>query len=92
MSGQDREKVAREDVVNPLAGFYETQDHRWVRLGMVQPDLYWSRFCQAIERPDLDQYPSDSGAELLRMPFRGSRRTGRQLAARFTGSVDARRR
>lgn len=54
VSGEDREKVAREDVVNPLAGFYETQDGRWVRLGIIQPDLYWTRFCQAIGRADLE--------------------------------------
>lgn len=57
VSGQDRDKVAREDVVNPLAGYYETQDKRWVRIGMVQPDLYWSRFCKAIEREDLEHDP-----------------------------------
>lgn len=57
VSGQDRDKVAREDVVNPLAGYYETQDQRWVRIGMVQPDLYWSRFCQAIDRPDVEHDP-----------------------------------
>ena len=57
VSGKDREKVARVDVVNPLAGFYETLDHRWVRIGMVQPDLYWSRFCRAIEREDLEHDP-----------------------------------
>ena len=57
VSGLDREKVAREDVVNPLAGYYETQDKRWVRIGMVQPDLYWSRFCRAIEREDLEHDP-----------------------------------
>ena len=54
VSGEDRDKVARQDVVNPLAGYYETQDQRWVRIGMVQPDLYWSRFCQAIDRPDVE--------------------------------------
>ncbi len=57
VSGLDREKVAREDVVNPLAGYYETQDQRWVRIGMVQPDLYWSRFCQAIDRKELEHDP-----------------------------------
>jgi crotonobetainyl-CoA:carnitine CoA-transferase CaiB-like acyl-CoA transferase len=57
VSGLDREKVAREDVVNPLAGYYETQDQRWVRIGMVQPDLYWSRFCRAIDRADLEHDP-----------------------------------
>jgi crotonobetainyl-CoA:carnitine CoA-transferase CaiB-like acyl-CoA transferase len=57
VTGQEREKVAREDVLNPLAGYYETQDHRWVRIGMVQPDLYWSKFCQAIVRQDLEHDP-----------------------------------
>ena len=57
VSGLDREKVAREDVVNPLAGYYETQDQRWIRIGMVQPDLYWSRFCRAIEREALEHDP-----------------------------------
>ena len=57
VSGRDRDKVAREDVVNPLAGYYETLDQRWVRIGMVQPDLYWSRFCQAIDRPDVEHDP-----------------------------------
>jgi len=57
VSGLDREKVSREDVVNPLAGYYETRDQRWVRIGMVQPDLYWSRFCRAIDRDDLEHDP-----------------------------------
>ncbi len=57
VSGLDRDKVAREDVVNPLAGYYETADQRWVRIGMVQPDLYWSRFCRAIDREDLESDP-----------------------------------
>ncbi len=57
VSGQEREKVAREDVLNPLANYYETQDHRWVRIGIVQPDLYWSQFCRAIARQDLEQDP-----------------------------------
>jgi crotonobetainyl-CoA:carnitine CoA-transferase CaiB-like acyl-CoA transferase len=57
VTGQEREKVARADVLNPLAGYYETLDHRWVRIGMVQPDLYWFRFCQAIARQDLEHDP-----------------------------------
>jgi crotonobetainyl-CoA:carnitine CoA-transferase CaiB-like acyl-CoA transferase len=57
ISGLDRQKVAREDVVNPLAGFYQTQDGRWVRLGIIQPDLYWSRLCRALGREDLEHDP-----------------------------------
>jgi crotonobetainyl-CoA:carnitine CoA-transferase CaiB-like acyl-CoA transferase len=57
ISGLDRQKVAREDVVNPLAGFYQTRDQRWVRLGIIQPDLYWSRLCRALEREELEHDP-----------------------------------
>ena len=31
-----------------ITGNLSTQDQRWIRIGMVQPDLYWSRFCRAI--------------------------------------------
>jgi len=54
---QDWQKVERKDVDNPLAGFYLAKDGKWVRIGIVQPDLYWSRFCKAIEREDLEHDP-----------------------------------
>jgi crotonobetainyl-CoA:carnitine CoA-transferase CaiB-like acyl-CoA transferase len=40
-------------VPNPLWNHYEAQDGRWFHLVMLQADRYWSRFCDAIGRPDL---------------------------------------
>ena len=54
ITGQDRQKVAREEVENPLASYYETKDERWIRIGIVQPDLYWSKFCYAIGKEELE--------------------------------------
>lgn len=33
---------------NPLWNAYQTEDGRWLELCMLQSDLFWSRFCQAI--------------------------------------------
>jgi crotonobetainyl-CoA:carnitine CoA-transferase CaiB-like acyl-CoA transferase len=46
---------AREDLPNALAVTYCTADGRTIRLAILQPDLYWSRFCHAIGRQDLEQ-------------------------------------
>jgi len=48
---------SREDVPNALSAQYQTKDGRWLLLVVLQPDRYWSRFCQAIERPDLEHDP-----------------------------------
>ena len=42
---------------NPLSNCYLAEDGRWFELAMMQPDQYWHSFCQAIERPDLDNDP-----------------------------------
>ena len=47
----------REDSRNPLAGMYATKDERQMVLMCLQPDLYWSKICQAIEREDLIDDP-----------------------------------
>jgi len=49
---RDRAKVG-----NPIANTYLTKDGRWIRLQMLQSDLQWPDFCQAIERPDLVNNP-----------------------------------
>lgn len=48
---------SREDTPNALALPYETKDGRQVFLVILQPDRYWSRFCQAIGREDLEHDP-----------------------------------
>lgn len=50
----DSPRESRKDKINPLFNSYETKDKRWVMLAMPQSDLYWSRFCQAIGRTDLE--------------------------------------
>ena len=47
----------RGNMPNPLAMRYQTKDERMVVLLALQPDRYWSRFCQAIEREDLEHDP-----------------------------------
>jgi crotonobetainyl-CoA:carnitine CoA-transferase CaiB-like acyl-CoA transferase len=48
---------SREEVPNPLALPYPTKDGRTISLVVLQPDRYWSRFCQAIRRTDLEHDP-----------------------------------
>ena len=47
----------RESAPNPLVLPYETKDGRWLLLSILQPDRYWSRVCQVIEREDLEHDP-----------------------------------
>ena len=46
-------KVTRHNTPNPLVNTYQTSDGRWIALCMLQPDLYWAPFCEAIGRSDL---------------------------------------
>jgi len=57
VTGQDRQPIEREEVTNPLTVPYLTKDGRWLRLGMPQADLYWSKFCRALGREDLEHDP-----------------------------------
>ncbi|MFC2071457.1 CaiB/BaiF CoA transferase family protein [Chloroflexota bacterium] len=54
---QDRRQVDRKDFTNAVYNYYETKDGRWLCLALSQQDLYWSRFCQAIDRKDLEHDP-----------------------------------
>ncbi|HEY7106720.1 MAG TPA: CoA transferase [Acidimicrobiia bacterium] len=40
-------------VFNPLVNNYETSDHRWVALCMLQPDLYYEGLVRALGRDDM---------------------------------------
>jgi len=40
-------------VPNPLWNHYRAKDGKWFHLVMLQPDRYWTRFCEAIGRDDL---------------------------------------
>ncbi len=55
-----REPVKRHDrrtARNPLWNTYRVGDGRWLMLVMVEPDRYWARLCEALERKDLLEDP-----------------------------------
>jgi len=47
----------KSQTLNPLTSGYMTKDGRVILFVALQPDRYWSRFCQAIEREDLADDP-----------------------------------
>lgn len=57
VTGEDLQQADRKEMLNAAATYYQTKDGRWLRLGMAQADLYWTRFCRAIGRPDLEHDP-----------------------------------
>ncbi|RJQ51712.1 MAG: CoA transferase [Desulfobacteraceae bacterium] len=42
---------------NPLWNSYKCKEGRWIMLAHLQSDRYWTAFCTAIERPDLEHHP-----------------------------------
>ncbi len=46
-------RQARHRAGNPLWNHYRCQDGKWLALAMIQPDRYWTEFCQALDRPEL---------------------------------------
>ena len=65
VTGQDWHVVERKDVVDVLLDLYQTKDRRWIQLGLVQPESYWSRLCQAMEREDLEHDPRFASLESM---------------------------
>ncbi|MFC1819848.1 CaiB/BaiF CoA transferase family protein [Thermodesulfobacteriota bacterium] len=55
VTGKDRQAVKRRDRATPTMNTYKTKDGRWLFVaGMELKPFYWSRFCNAIGRPDLE--------------------------------------
>lgn len=48
--------IGRRGAGNPLATCYQTKD-KWIMLALLQSDRYWSAFCQALGREDLEHDP-----------------------------------
>jgi formyl-CoA transferase len=46
-------RISRKAVPNPLWNTYETKDGRWIMCVMLVADVYWPKFCRALEREDL---------------------------------------
>lgn len=48
-----KQKPVRNRTDNPLTSAYRTSDGGWISLVGLQPDRYWTTFCDSIGRPDL---------------------------------------
>ena len=55
--GRPMPKTPRTEQINPIWNFYRTKDDRWITLGMLRSDRYWSNFCKVIGKPELDKDP-----------------------------------
>ncbi|MFC2014492.1 CaiB/BaiF CoA transferase family protein [Chloroflexota bacterium] len=55
--GRPMTKAPRTAAGNPLWNFYRCKEDRWISLGMLRSDRYWSNFCKAIGKPELDKDP-----------------------------------
>jgi crotonobetainyl-CoA:carnitine CoA-transferase CaiB-like acyl-CoA transferase len=54
---QNPARHRRDNADNPLTNYYRTKDDRYMLVFHLQADLYWPRFCQAIEREDIVNDP-----------------------------------
>ena len=63
LGGLPLEVHDRTRALNPLVNQYRTRGDRWLQLAMLQSDLSWHDFCQAVERPDLEADPRFSGMQ-----------------------------
>ncbi len=53
MMGFPIPRQSRATTGNPLWNHYRCADDRWLALAMLQPDRYWTDFCDAIGRAEL---------------------------------------
>jgi crotonobetainyl-CoA:carnitine CoA-transferase CaiB-like acyl-CoA transferase len=49
VTGNDRQAVTRKERNTPLLNIYRTKDQRWLYLMMSRPDVYWPKFCRALD-------------------------------------------
>ena len=63
LTGKPLPKDDRTKAANPLWSSFCCGDGRWLCLGMLRPDPYWGRFCEAIGRPDLEHDPRFSDSD-----------------------------
>jgi len=57
VTGHDIPRASRESELNPLWNAYQTKDGRWMQLAMLQTDVHWRDFCQAMGIEELQNDP-----------------------------------
>ena len=55
--GAEFPRIPRANAFNPLWNHYRCADDKWIALAMLQPDRYWSDFCEVIGKPELIEDP-----------------------------------
>jgi len=67
VTGQDCPNVmSKEDNPNPLSSQYQTKDGRWLLFCFLRPERFWSNFCKAVGREDLENDPRFTTVDLMR--------------------------
>lgn len=66
LTGEEIPRISRKTVGNPLFNSYKAKDGKWLQLVCLQSDRYWSGFCKAIGREDLEHDPKFDSAERRR--------------------------
>ena len=65
LTGKPYGRRGRLDTTNPLYNWYECRDGKYILLGMLTPDQYWSRFCKILGITSLEKDP-----KFINMPRR----------------------
>jgi len=55
--GQEFPRRRRSEVGNPIYNYYKCSDGKWMMLGNMQPDRYWSAFCKIVGIESLEKDP-----------------------------------
>ena len=53
----DMPRLRREDSPNPISGYFQSSDGRFVSLSMLQSDRYFRPLCAALDVPELAEDP-----------------------------------
>ena len=64
VTGKDRQAVRRIDRGTPFLNTYLTKDGRWIYLMINRKEIFWSKFCRAIGRDDLETDPRFTATRL----------------------------
>lgn len=57
LAGREMNRHDRSRAGEPLYNWYCCRDGRWLALGMLEGDRYWSTVCRALGREDLEKDP-----------------------------------
>ncbi len=63
LTGTVLERQVRAESRNPLYNYYECKDGKWIALGLLESDKYWSAFCKAMGITHLEKDPKFADIE-----------------------------